>query len=120
MDENICEQCGTRNEPGAQFCVECQAFLPWYDTRETNLQALGVDTGTGTAAAGSPADAAPTAPVADVAAPVTPSAEASTGATAGTAANAGSPSPVTNRPDPSAGKVGSGSAASRASGTADQ
>ena len=37
MDDNICEQCGTRNEPGAQFCVECQAFLPWYDTRETNL-----------------------------------------------------------------------------------
>src|SRR6476469_6113532 len=120
MDENICEQCGTRNEPGAQFCVECQAFLPWYDTRETNLQALGIhtgiDTGTGAAAAGSPADVAPTAPVVEVAAPVTPSADASTG----TAANAGSPSPVTNQPDPPAGRVGSGSAASRASGTADQ
>lgn len=38
MDENICEQCGTRNEPGAQFCVECQAFLPWYDTQEADLQ----------------------------------------------------------------------------------
>ena len=32
MDENICEVCGTRNEPGAQFCVECQSFLPWEDT----------------------------------------------------------------------------------------
>jgi hypothetical protein len=29
--ENICEQCGTRNEPGVQFCVSCQAFLPWDD-----------------------------------------------------------------------------------------
>ena len=38
MDENICEQCGTRNEPGAQFCVQCQSFLPWYDTQETDLQ----------------------------------------------------------------------------------
>ena len=41
MDENICEQCGTRNEPGAQFCVECQAFLPWYDTQEADLQEPG-------------------------------------------------------------------------------
>ncbi len=46
MDDNICEQCGTRNEPGAQFCVECQAFLPWYDTQETDLQAMaGADAG---------------------------------------------------------------------------
>ncbi len=37
MDENICEQCGTRNEPDAQFCVECQSFLPWYDTQEADL-----------------------------------------------------------------------------------
>ncbi|MET0864194.1 MAG: hypothetical protein ABWZ98_07650, partial [Nakamurella sp.] len=29
--ENICEQCGTRNEPGVQFCVSCQAYLPWDD-----------------------------------------------------------------------------------------
>src|SRR4051812_22752983 len=41
MNDNICEQCGTRNEPGAQFCVECQAFLPWYDTQETDLQHRG-------------------------------------------------------------------------------
>jgi hypothetical protein len=40
MNENICEQCGTRNEPGAQFCVECQAFLPWYDTQEADLTGL--------------------------------------------------------------------------------
>src|SRR5690349_2517139 len=39
MDENICEVCGTRNEPGAQFCVECQSFLPWEDTTETDLDA---------------------------------------------------------------------------------
>src|SRR5690349_13586044 len=74
MDDNICEQCGTRNEPGAQFCVECGAFLPWYDTRETNLQALGIDTvidtGSETAPAGSPTDAVPTAPVVE-AAPIT-------------------------------------------------
>lgn len=38
MDEDICEQCGTRNEPGAQFCVQCQAFLPWYDTQEADMQ----------------------------------------------------------------------------------
>ena len=37
MDENICEVCGTRNEPGVQFCVECQSFLPWEDTTETDL-----------------------------------------------------------------------------------
>ena len=41
MDENICEQCGTRNEPGAQFCVECQSFLPWYDTQEADLHGPG-------------------------------------------------------------------------------
>src|SRR6476469_8029186 len=39
MDENICEQCGTRNEPGAQFCVECQSFLPWEDTQEVDARA---------------------------------------------------------------------------------
>src|SRR6478735_1802391 len=75
MKDNICEQCGTRNEPGAQFCVECQAFLPWNDTRETDLQALGINTvaepatattGTG----GSPADVVPTAPVAEALTPV--------------------------------------------------
>jgi len=49
MIENICEQCGERNEPGAQFCVACQAFLPWYDTRETDLAAAGVDDATGSA-----------------------------------------------------------------------
>ncbi len=38
MDDNICEQCGTRNEPGVQFCVQCQSFLPWYDTKETDVQ----------------------------------------------------------------------------------
>jgi hypothetical protein len=74
VNDNICEQCGTRNEPGAQFCVECGAFLPWYDTRETNLQALGIDTvidtGSETAPAGSPTDAVPTAPVVE-AAPIT-------------------------------------------------
>ena len=43
MDENVCEQCGTRNEPGVQFCVSCQSFLPWYDTQETDLAALGVE-----------------------------------------------------------------------------
>ena len=84
MDDNICEQCGTRNEPGAQFCVECQAFLPWYDTGEANLQALGIDTGTGTATAGSPADVAPTAPVVETTpAIVTPSAQAAADRTAG-------------------------------------
>ncbi len=31
MSENICEQCGTRNEADAQFCVQCQAYLPWSD-----------------------------------------------------------------------------------------
>ena len=56
MDDNICEQCGTRNEPGAQFCVECQAFLPWYDTQETDLQAIA---GTGTAGAAPVPDAGP-------------------------------------------------------------
>ena len=39
MKENICEQCGQRNEPGVQFCVNCQAFLPWYDTEEDDLSA---------------------------------------------------------------------------------
>ena len=52
MIENICEQCGERNEPGAQFCVACQAFLPWYDTRETDLAAAGVDAATGVDATG--------------------------------------------------------------------
>ena len=120
MDENICEQCGTRNDPGAQFCVECQAFLPWYDTRETNLQALGIDTGTGTAAAGSPADVAPTAPVVEVAPPVTPSAEALAGAAV---AGAGTPSPAANQAnaaaDQPAGRSRSGPA-SRAPEPADQ
>ena len=46
MDENVCEQCGTRNEPGAQFCVSCQSYLPWYDTQETNLAAQGISTPT--------------------------------------------------------------------------
>ena len=91
MDENICEQCGTRNEPGAQFCVECQAFLPWYDTTRDRPAGLGIDTGTGTAAAGSQADVAPTAPVVeDAAPPVTPSAEALADAAV---AGAGTPSP---------------------------
>jgi hypothetical protein len=27
MRENICEQCGTRNDRLEQFCVSCQAFL---------------------------------------------------------------------------------------------
>src|SRR6478609_4203791 len=40
MDDIICQQCGTRNEPGTQFCVECQAYLSWGETRETNLAAL--------------------------------------------------------------------------------
>ena len=44
MDENVCEQCGTRNEPGAQFCVSCQSYLPWYDTQETDLAAQGIRT----------------------------------------------------------------------------
>ncbi len=65
MDDNICEQCGTRNEPGAQFCVECQAFLPWYDTQETNLQALAAGGAAGIAGtmtdAGSAGPAAPEA-----------------------------------------------------------
>jgi hypothetical protein len=41
MAENICEQCGTRNEPGAQFCVSCNSFLPWDDTKEAPLPAPG-------------------------------------------------------------------------------
>ena len=40
MDDIICQQCGTRNEPGTQFCVECQSYLSWGETRETNLAAL--------------------------------------------------------------------------------
>ena len=51
MDENICEQCGTRNEPGAQFCVECQAFLPWERHQETDLDAAPDDGGRPDAAA---------------------------------------------------------------------
>src|SRR5664279_483465 len=34
MGDIICEQCGTRNEPGVQFCVQCGAYLPWEDTKE--------------------------------------------------------------------------------------
>ncbi len=33
MDEVICQQCGTRNEPGTEFCVECQSYLSWTETR---------------------------------------------------------------------------------------
>jgi hypothetical protein len=40
MDDIICQQCGTRNEPGTQFCVECQSYLSWAETRETSLAAL--------------------------------------------------------------------------------
>lgn len=40
MDDIICQQCGTRNEPGTQFCVECQTYLSWGETRETSLVAL--------------------------------------------------------------------------------
>lgn len=42
MDDIICQQCGTRNEPGTQFCVECQSYLSWGETRETNLADLQV------------------------------------------------------------------------------
>lgn len=62
MDDNICEQCGTRNEPGEQFCHECQAFLPWYDTQETDLQAIS-PTGDAASAGLSPAAAAGSATV---------------------------------------------------------
>src|SRR6478736_3285583 len=107
MDDNIFEHCGTRNEPGVQFCVECVAFLPWYDTRETNLQALGIDTGTapvdtgtaagtGTATSGSPVS---TGPVVETAPPVplTPPVEAV--ATAGvTASGAAGSAPVGRQP----------------------
>jgi|GEM_PF-1319749 len=62
MDDNICEQCGTRNEPGAQFCVQCQAFLPWEDTTEADLAAgAGDQVGAG---APDPAPAGPLTPVA--------------------------------------------------------
>jgi hypothetical protein len=54
MDENVCEQCGTRNDPGVQFCVSCQSYLPWYDTQETDLAAQGLPPG-GTAGNAAPA-----------------------------------------------------------------
>src|SRR6185312_13461503 len=40
MDYIICQVCGTRNEPGTQFCVQCQSYLSWTDTRETKLADL--------------------------------------------------------------------------------
>src|SRR6478609_3390287 len=40
MDYIICQVCGTRNEPGTQFCVQCQSYLSWSDTRETKLADL--------------------------------------------------------------------------------
>ncbi|WP_111765070.1 zinc ribbon domain-containing protein [Nakamurella deserti] len=29
MNHKLCTQCGERNEPTAEFCVACLAFLPW-------------------------------------------------------------------------------------------
>lgn len=40
MDDIICQQCGTRNEAGTQFCVECQSYLSWGETREVDLTSL--------------------------------------------------------------------------------
>ncbi len=64
MDEVICQQCGTRNEPGTEFCVECQSYLSWTETRETSLAQLQADAATGTdpAPATDPATVAATDP----------------------------------------------------------
>src|SRR5450755_569087 len=42
MGDIICEQCGTRNEPGVQFCVQCGAYLPWEDTKEGVLPVAAI------------------------------------------------------------------------------
>ena len=88
MNENICEQCGQRNEPGVQFCVNCQAFLPWYDQE---------DEGSATPSAGTVgADPAP------VTAPTTPATSATSATSAGdgpaSSAVPAVPAPVTSDP----------------------
>lgn len=87
MKENICEQCGQRNEPGVQFCVNCQAFLPWYDTQEADLSAA-------VSAATVGADPTPTPTT-----PTTPATPA-TPATGGAAAPAVTVDPVPVAPAP--------------------
>src|SRR5690625_946048 len=36
MDQDVCEQCGHTNPPGAQFCRSCDAYLGW-DTGATTI-----------------------------------------------------------------------------------
>jgi hypothetical protein len=44
MAGNICDVCGTQNEPGAAFCVSCHSYLAW---DETGLTVLGPPAGRG-------------------------------------------------------------------------
>lgn len=58
----ICRQCGERNEPGAQFCGACDAFLEWEGASTTALYPMQQPPTEQQAARQQPAGAPPAAP----------------------------------------------------------
>lgn len=41
MVEQVCEACGTKNNPGATFCRQCDTFLKWDDPSESSKGSTG-------------------------------------------------------------------------------